>query len=70
MSWLEAIRRSFRSRVHDEPREDSPPLPTTSTIFGMATVMTVIWLMASGLPHLLTASDQSPCNNIEAGASK
>jgi len=42
-----------------------------ATFFGLAAVMLVLWLLAIGLPHLLSAPDQPlPPNNSEAGASK
>jgi hypothetical protein len=40
-----------------------------STFFGIAAVMIVIWLLASGLPHLRSAYDRS-VNNIDTGATK
>jgi hypothetical protein len=71
MSWFETIRRRLRSRTHHEGEATPPPFPTMSTFFGIAAIMFVIWLLASGLPHLLSASDRSvPSNNIDTGATK
>ncbi|RWE66377.1 hypothetical protein [Mesorhizobium sp.] len=70
MAWFETIRRKIRHRA-DQKRATPPPFPTMSTFFGIAAVMIVIWLLASGLPHLLSASDRSaPSNNIDTGATK
>jgi hypothetical protein len=71
MSWFATIRRWLRSRAHHEGEATPPPFPTMSTFFGIAAVMFVIWLLASGLPHLLSAYDRSvPSNNIDTGATK
>ncbi|CAH2399035.1 hypothetical protein [Mesorhizobium escarrei] len=76
MSWLETIRRKIRHRADQEgattpPFPTPPPFPTLSTFFGIAAVMILIWLLASGLPHLLSAYDRSaPSNNIDTGATK
>jgi hypothetical protein len=70
MSWLETIRRKIRHR-DDQKGATPPPFPTMSTFFGIAAVMIVIWLLASGLPHLLSDYDRSaPSNNIDTGATK
>ncbi|WP_258052247.1 hypothetical protein [Mesorhizobium sp. INR15] len=51
--------------------ERPPPFPTMSTFLGIAAAMIALWLLAYGLPHLLSASDRSvPPNNTEAGSSK
>jgi hypothetical protein len=71
MPLLNTIRRTIWPRVHRGEEETPPPFPTLSTFLGIAAVMFVIWLLASGLPHLLSSSDRSATpNNIEAGASK
>ncbi|MCF6120769.1 hypothetical protein L2449_28505 [Mesorhizobium muleiense] len=68
MSWLETIRRKIRHR-HDRKGVTPPPFPTMSTFFGIAAVMIVIWLLASGLPHLRSAYDRS-VTNTDTGATK
>ncbi|MET3582598.1 hypothetical protein ABID19_005660 [Mesorhizobium robiniae] len=71
MSWFETIRRKIRHRADQKGEANPPPFPTLSTFFGIAAVMFVIWLLASGLPHLLSAYDRSvPSNNIDTGATK
>ncbi|WP_292313480.1 hypothetical protein [Mesorhizobium sp.] len=57
MAWFETIRRKIRDRA--DQKGNPPPFPTMSTFFGIAAVMIVIWLLASGLPHLLSAYDRS-----------
>ncbi|RWK41913.1 hypothetical protein [Mesorhizobium sp.] len=74
MSWLETIRRRIRHHADQEGATPPsfptrPPFPTLSTFFGIAAVMIVVWLLASGLPHLLSADDR-PVNNIDTGATK
>ncbi|MGX9181486.1 hypothetical protein [Mesorhizobium sp.] len=70
MAWFETIRRKIRYRA-DQKGATPPPFPTMSTFFGIAAVMIVIWLLASGLPHLRSAYDRSaPFNNIDTGATK
>ncbi|BCH14712.1 hypothetical protein [Mesorhizobium sp. L-2-11] len=68
MSWFETICRKIRRRA-DQKGATPPPFPTMPTFFGIAAVMIVIWLLASGLPHLLSAYDRS-VNNIDTGATK
>jgi hypothetical protein len=69
MRWFDRMRRALRPA--EEGREGPPPFPTMATFFGLAAVMLVFWLLAIGLPHLLSAPDQPlPPNNSEAGASK
>ncbi|TIT01053.1 MAG: hypothetical protein E5W72_05175 [Mesorhizobium sp.] len=71
MSWFETIRRKTRHRADPKGEATPPPFPTMSTFLGIAAVMIVIWLLAYGLPHLLSASDRSvPSNNIDTGATK
>ncbi|AZO66210.1 MULTISPECIES: hypothetical protein [unclassified Mesorhizobium] len=71
MSWFETIRRKTRHRADRKGEATPPPFPTMSTFLGIAAVMIVIWLLAYGLPHLLSASDRSvPSNNIDTGATK
>ncbi len=52
--------------------EEAPrPFPTLSTFLGIAAVMLALWLLASGLPHLLSAPDRAaPSNNTDTGATK
>ncbi|TIS53967.1 hypothetical protein [Mesorhizobium sp.] len=71
MSWLKIMRRNVRRRADREGEATPPPFPTMSTFLGIAAAMIVIWLLAYGLPHLLSASDRSvPSNNIDTGATK
>ncbi|GLS35993.1 hypothetical protein GCM10010869_15820 [Mesorhizobium tianshanense] len=71
MSWFNIMRRKARPRADNEGEATPPPFPTISTFLGIAAVMIVIWLLASGLPHLLSASDRAaPSNNIDTGATK
>ncbi|TIU68027.1 MAG: hypothetical protein E5W13_30770 [Mesorhizobium sp.] len=71
MAWFETIRGKIRHRADQKGEATPPPFPTMSTFLGIAAVMIVIWLLASGLPHLLSASDRSaPSNNIDTGATK
>jgi hypothetical protein len=68
MSWLETIRRKLKHRA-DQKGATPPPFPTLSTFFGIAAVMILVWLLASALPHLISANDRS-VNNIDTGATK
>ncbi|RUU78137.1 hypothetical protein [Mesorhizobium sp. M7A.F.Ca.MR.362.00.0.0] len=71
MSWFNAMRRKVGHRDDPGKEERPPPFPTLSTFLGLAAVMLVLWLLAYGPPHFLSASDHPvPSNNTEAGASK
>ncbi|MER9655421.1 hypothetical protein NKJ26_18200 [Mesorhizobium sp. M0152] len=65
------MRRKIRPKAGNEGEATPPPFPGPSTFLAIAAVMIVIWLLAYGPPHFLSASDRSaPSNNTEAGASK
>jgi len=71
MSWFNFTRRHRAG--HEKEKEGlPPPFPTLSTFLGIAAAMIALWLLAYGLPHLLSASDHHPVpsNNSEAGTSK
>ncbi|RWN27537.1 MAG: hypothetical protein EOR97_26215 [Mesorhizobium sp.] len=71
MSWFNAMRRKVGHRDDHRKEERPPPFPTLSTFLGLAAVMLVLWLLAYGPPHFLSASNHRvPPNNTEAGASK
>ncbi|MBZ9964370.1 hypothetical protein [Mesorhizobium sp. BR1-1-2] len=71
MSWFNNRHRNDHHPADNGKEERPPPFPTMSTFLGIAAVMIVLWLLAYGLPHLLSASDRSvPPTNTEAGASK
>lgn len=56
----------------DNGKDEKPrPFPTLSTFLGMAAVLLVLWLLATGLPHLLPKSEHpAPSNITDTGASK
>ncbi|RAZ92288.1 hypothetical protein DPM33_06475 [Mesorhizobium hawassense] len=56
----------------DNGRDEKPrPFPTLSTFLGMAAVLLVLWLLATGLPHLLPKTEHpAPSNITDTGASK
>ena len=71
MSWFNPMRRQARPRTDNEGEATPPPFPSVSTFLGIAAVMIVIWLLAYGPPHFLSASDRSvPSNNTDTGAIK
>ncbi|WP_246693380.1 MULTISPECIES: hypothetical protein [unclassified Mesorhizobium] len=71
VSWFSNKRRHVRHRPEPGKEGLPPPFPTMSTFLGLAGAMIALWLLAYGLPHLFSASDQSaPHTNTEAGASK
>jgi hypothetical protein len=71
MSWSKIKRRIARRRANRKAEATPPPFPTMSTFLGIAAVMIVIWLLAYGLPHLLSAPDRSvPSNHIDTGVPK
>ena len=71
MAWFNRTRRKGRLPTGKEGEATPPPFPTVSTFLGIAAVMIVIWLLAYGPPHFLSASDRSaPSNTIGTGANK
>ncbi|CDX24163.1 conserved hypothetical protein [Mesorhizobium sp. ORS 3324] len=71
MPWFNIRRRNDRQPPDDGGDERPRPFPTLSTFLGIAAVLFVIWLLASGLPHLFPKTEQSaPSNTIDTGASK
>ncbi|WP_245484045.1 MULTISPECIES: hypothetical protein [unclassified Mesorhizobium] len=56
----------------DNGRDEKPrPFPTLSTFLGMAAVLFVLWLLASGLPHLFPKTERpAPSNITDTGAQK
>ncbi|MBN9553000.1 MAG: hypothetical protein J0H31_30140 [Alphaproteobacteria bacterium] len=56
----------------DNGRDDKPrPFPTLSTFLGMAAVLLVLWLLATGLPHLFPKTEHpAPSDAIDTGAQK
>ncbi|TPN80729.1 hypothetical protein FJ987_21555 [Mesorhizobium sp. CU2] len=56
----------------DNGRDEKPrPFPTLSTFLGMAAVLLVLWLLATGLPHLLPKTEHpAPSNITDTGVSK
>ncbi|AZO76010.1 MAG: hypothetical protein E5V92_06790 [Mesorhizobium sp.] len=56
----------------DNGRDEKPrPFPTLSTFLGMAAVLFVLWLLASGLPHLFRKTERpAPSNITDTGAQK
>jgi hypothetical protein len=75
MPWFNTTRRGNRQPAEPE-REGKPrPFPTLSTFLGMATVLFVLWLLATGLSHLFptsfpTSERPAPSNTIDTGATK
>ncbi len=70
MSWFN-IRRNDRHAADDGGDEKPRPFPTLSTFLGMAAILFVVWLLATGLPHLLPKSEHpAPSNITDTGASK
>jgi hypothetical protein len=71
MSWFKPKRRKGPPRAGTEGEETPPPFPSVSTFLGIAAVMIVIWLLASGTRHLFSAPDRSvPANISDTGATK
>ncbi len=56
----------------DDGKGEKPrPFPTLSTFLGMAAVLLVLWLLATGLPHLFSKTEHpAPSNTIDTGAQK
>ena len=56
----------------DNGRDEKPrPFPTLSTFLGMAAVLFVLWLLATGLPHLFPKTEHpAPSNITDTGAQK
>ncbi|WP_292194792.1 hypothetical protein [Mesorhizobium sp.] len=56
----------------DNGRDEKPrPFPTLSTFLGMAAVLFVLWLLATGLPHLFPKTERpAPSNITDTGAQK
>ncbi|MBZ9884931.1 hypothetical protein LB535_21525 [Mesorhizobium sp. CA10] len=56
----------------DDGRDEKPrPFPTLSTFLGMAAALFVLWLLATGLPHLLPKSEHpAPSNITDTGTQK
>lgn len=56
----------------DNGRDEKPrPFPTLSTFLGMAAVLFVLWLLASGLPSLFPKTERpAPSNITDTGAQK
>jgi hypothetical protein len=76
MPWFNDIRQHDRHQSGDEPPNDGRgekprPFPTLSTFLGMAAVLFVLWLLATGLPHLLPKTEHpAPSNVTDTGAQK
>ncbi|AZO11514.1 MULTISPECIES: hypothetical protein [unclassified Mesorhizobium] len=76
MPWFNNIFRHDRHQPgngrSDGGGDEKPrPFPTFSTFLGMAAVLLVLWLLASGLPHLLPKAEQpAPSNITDTGAVK
>lgn len=76
MPWFNHIRRHDRHQPDDGTPDDGGgerprPFPTLSTFLGMAAVLFVLWLLASGLPHLFPKTvHPAPSNITDTGASK
>jgi len=75
MPWFNTIRRHDRHPSGGGPpddRNETPrPFPTLTTFLGMAAVLFVLWLLASGLPRLFPRTEQpAPSNITDTGASK
>ncbi|MGX5801867.1 hypothetical protein ACWGS9_11535 [Bradyrhizobium sp. Arg314] len=76
MPWFNNIRRHDRRQPGDGAPDDGGdekprPFPTLSTFLGMAAVLFVLWLLASGLPRLLPKTEHpAPSNITDTGASK
>jgi hypothetical protein len=63
--------RSHHDHMPDGERKTPRPFPATSTFFLIASVLFVVWLLASALPQFLGPSGEPVSrSNIEAGASK
>lgn len=70
MPWFN-IRRHDQRPADDGGDEKPRPFPTLSTFLGMAAVLFVVWLLATGLPHLLPKSEHpAPSNITDTGALK
>ncbi|WP_027165331.1 hypothetical protein [Mesorhizobium sp. WSM3224] len=56
----------------DNGKDEKPrPFPTLSTFLGMAAVLFVLWLLATGLPHLFPKTEHpAPSTKIDTGAQK
>jgi hypothetical protein len=76
MPGFNHIRRDDRHQTGggrpDDGRDEKPrPFPTLSTFLGMAAVLFVLWLLASGLPHLFPKTElPAPSNISDTGAQK
>ncbi|MDG4881118.1 hypothetical protein [Mesorhizobium sp. WSM4884] len=76
MPWFNHIRRHDRHQPDDGTPDDGGgerprPFPTLSTFLGMAAVLFVLWLLASGLPRLFPKTEHpAPSNITDTGASK
>lgn len=76
MPWFIDIRRDDRHQAGggrpDDGRDETPrPFPTLSTFLGMAAVLFVLWLLATGLPRLFPKTEHpAPSNITDTGASK
>jgi hypothetical protein len=66
MSWFDLTRHPSRPGTSGRVGN---PFPMASTLFGMAAIMIVLWLLAVGLPHFLGTADH-PVSRIDIGASK
>ncbi|CDX16146.1 conserved hypothetical protein [Mesorhizobium plurifarium] len=70
------IRRNDRHQAGDgapdNGKDEKPrPFPTLSTFLGMAAVLFVLWLLATGLPHLFPKTEHpAPSNITDTGAQK
>ena len=64
------IRRGDRRDPAEEGNEKPRPFPTLSTFLGMAAVLLVLWLLATGLPHLMPKTEHPAPSNIDTGVSK
>ena len=65
------IRRGDRREPAEGGHEKPRPFPTLSTFLGMAAVLLVLWLLATGLPHLLPKTEHpAPSNITDTGAQK
>ena len=56
----------------DNGRDEKPrPFPTLSTFLGMAAVLFVLWLLATGFPRLFPKTEHpAPSNITDTGAQK
>lgn len=56
---------------HDDEIGSRKPFPTASTLLGLAAIMIVLWLLASGLPHFFGTTDEPVSRStFDTGASK